>query len=62
MERHREVIEVFSRNKERVPLSALAAHLRREGAVLGVRLVRALQILGNPFWKVGATFYTKARE
>jgi hypothetical protein len=55
VERHREFIEAFLQNKERVPLSTLAAHLRREGVVLGVRLVRALQILGLPFWTVGAT-------
>ena len=55
------MIEAFLQNKERVSLSALAAHLRREGVALGVRLVRALQILGLPFWTLGATTYTKAR-
>ena len=61
VERHRDVIDAFLQNKERVLLSVLAAHLRREGAVLGVRLVRALQILDIPFWRVGATTCTKAR-
>ena len=62
VQRRREVIEAFLENKERAPLSALAAHLRRLGVALGVRLVRALQILDIPFWQVGATTYTKARE
>ena len=62
VQRHREIIEAFLHNKERVPLSALAAHLRREGVALGVRLVQALQILDIPFWRVGATTYTKARQ
>ena len=61
VERHRDVIEAFLQNKERAPLSTLAAHLRREGVVLGVRLVRALQILDIPYWTVGATTYAKAR-
>ena len=61
VQKHRDVIEAFLQNKERVPLSSLAAHLRQLGVVLGVRLVRALQILDIPFWRVGATTYTKAR-
>ena len=61
VQRHRDIIETFLQNKERVPLSVLAAHLRREGVALGVRLIRALQILDIPFWQVGATTYTKAR-
>ena len=61
VERRREFIEAVLQNKDRAPLSTSAAHLRREGVVLGVRLVRALQILGLPFWTVGATTYAKVR-
>ena len=58
VQRRREIIEAFLEGKGRVPLGTLAAHLRRVGAVLGVRLVRAV----IPFWQVGATTYTKGRE